>query len=111
GYYQGGCMRKTILLLASAALAVLFFSAITGYIHLAAQTTPVKPSFVFILTDDMRKDDLKYMPKTRALLGFELPALHLDELTPGKYTRITMDANTPTNRVGRKASTFSCVEI
>jgi hypothetical protein len=33
-----------------------------------AQTTPVKPNFVFILTVDMRKADLKYMPKTRALL-------------------------------------------
>ncbi len=104
-------MRRTVLLLASAALAVLFISAITGSPPPAAQTTPIKPNFVFILTDDMRKDDLKYMPKTRALLGFELPALHLDELTPGKYTRITMDANMPTNRVGRKASTFSCVEI
>ena len=28
----------------------------------------LKPNFVFNLTDDMRKDDLKYMPKTRALL-------------------------------------------
>jgi N-acetylglucosamine-6-sulfatase len=29
---------------------------------------PAKPNIVFILTDDMRKDDLKYMPKTRSLL-------------------------------------------
>jgi len=28
----------------------------------------VKPNIVFILADDMRKDDLKYMPKTRSLL-------------------------------------------
>src|SRR5829696_3280969 len=62
-------MRRTVLLLASAALAVLFISAITGGPPTAVQTTPVKPNFVFILTDDMRKDDLKYMPKTRALLG------------------------------------------
>src|SRR5215207_2575070 len=61
-------MRRTVLLLASAALAVLFISIVTGSPHPAAQTTPVKPNFVFILTDDMRKDDLKYMPKTRALL-------------------------------------------
>ena len=32
------------------------------------QTSP-KPNFVFILADDMRKDDLSYMPKTYALLG------------------------------------------
>ena len=42
---------------------------------------------------------------------FELPASHLDELTPGKYTRITVGAHTPTNRVNRKPSTFSCGEI
>src|SRR5918999_6060954 len=57
------------VLLASAALAVLFFSAITGSPPTAVQTTPVNPNFVFVLTDDMRKDDLAYMPKTRALLG------------------------------------------
>jgi N-acetylglucosamine-6-sulfatase len=33
----------------------------------SAQTVS-KPNIVFILTDDMRKDDLQYMPKTRALL-------------------------------------------
>jgi N-acetylglucosamine-6-sulfatase len=62
-------MRRTILLLASAALAVLFMWAIIGNPPTAAQTSTVKPNFVFILTDDMRKDDLKYMPKTRSLLG------------------------------------------
>ena len=61
-------MRRTVLLLASAALAVLFFSAISGSPPTAAQTTPIKSNFVFILTDDMRKDDLKYMPRTRTLL-------------------------------------------
>ena len=30
-----------------------------------------KPNFVFILADDMRKDDLAYMPKTRNLIGSE----------------------------------------
>jgi N-acetylglucosamine-6-sulfatase len=59
-------MRRTVLVLAPAALTVLFISAITDSPPPAAQT---KPNFVFILTDDMRKDDLKYMPKTRALLG------------------------------------------
>jgi N-acetylglucosamine-6-sulfatase len=61
-------MRKTVLLLASAALAILFFSAIPGSTPTAAQVSPAKPNFVFILADDMRKDDLKYMPKTRSLL-------------------------------------------
>ena len=28
--------------------------------------TAEKPNIVFILADDMRKDDLKYMPKTRS---------------------------------------------
>ena len=57
------------VLLASAALAVLFFSVIAGNTPTESQTTPVNPNFVFVLTDDMRKDDLKYMPKTRTLLG------------------------------------------
>jgi N-acetylglucosamine-6-sulfatase len=66
-------MRRTVLLLASAALALaaVFIWANVGSPPTTAQTTPVKPNFVFILTDDMRKDDLKYMPKTRALVGAE----------------------------------------
>ncbi len=35
----------------------------------SAQTAPAGPNIVFILADDMRKDDLKYMPKTRSLLS------------------------------------------
>jgi N-acetylglucosamine-6-sulfatase len=62
-------MRRLVLLLASAVLALLFAEVITGGAPTAAQTTPVKPNFVFVLTDDMRQDDLKYMPKTRSLLG------------------------------------------
>jgi hypothetical protein len=42
---------------------------------------------------------------------FELPASHLDKLTSGEYTRITVEANTPTNRVSRKPSTCPCGEI
>src|SRR5215213_19466 len=37
----------------SVALAVLFISANFGSPSTATQTTPVKPNFVFILTDDM----------------------------------------------------------
>src|SRR5215211_6188120 len=62
-------MRSTVLLLASAALAVLFISAIYSGPPTKAQTTAGPPNFVFILTDDMRKDDLKYMPKTLNLIG------------------------------------------
>ena len=61
-------MRRIVLLLASAELTVLFILAITGCSTTAPKTSPIKPNFVFILTDDMRKDDLKYMPKTRSLL-------------------------------------------
>jgi arylsulfatase A-like enzyme len=61
-------MRRTVLLLASAALALLFVSAITGSPP-AAQTTQTKPNFVFVYTDDMRKDDLAYMPNTRNLIA------------------------------------------
>jgi hypothetical protein len=38
---------------------------------------------------------------------FELPASHLDEITPGKYTRIRVISNTPKNRVSRKPPDFS----
>src|SRR5918998_567617 len=63
-------MRTTVALLASMALAVLLTYAASGNLPTAgAQTSPAKPNFVFILADDMRKDDLKYMPKTRSLLG------------------------------------------
>ena len=48
---------------------VLFWAANGGSsAPVAAQTSP-KPNFVFIIADDMRKDDLAYMPKTRTLLG------------------------------------------
>ncbi len=64
-------MRRTVLLLASATLAALFIATIYSGPPTGAQTTAGPPNFVFILTDDMRKDDLAYMPKTRALLGTE----------------------------------------
>jgi len=52
------------------ALAVVLLSA--AYYSgapVAAQTTPAKPNFVFILADDMRYDDFSYMPKARNLIG------------------------------------------
>jgi N-acetylglucosamine-6-sulfatase len=73
-------MRKTSLLLSSIALAVLF-SCGSDSSHPAAKqrSTPQQqgptqqsntmPNIVLILADDMRYDDLKYMPKTRSLLA------------------------------------------
>jgi len=70
-------MRRIVVVLASVALAVglLFsgtYSGISADLRKAvAQATPTQPNIVFILTDDMRKDDLRYMPKTRTLLERE----------------------------------------
>jgi N-acetylglucosamine-6-sulfatase len=70
-------MRRTVLLLTSVGSAVVLCLALMlftgayredGKPEAAAQTA-AKPNFVFILADDMRKDDLNYMPKTTALLG------------------------------------------
>ena len=67
-------MRKIIVVLAPVALAVglLYFgsypSATDDMGKAQAQTVTAKPNIVFILTDDMRKDDMMYMPKTQSLL-------------------------------------------
>jgi N-acetylglucosamine-6-sulfatase len=69
---QGGFehLRKTVLVLASVALAVVLSTvAYSCGAPVAAQTRAAKPNFVFIIADDMRYDELKYMRKTRALLG------------------------------------------
>src|SRR5215212_3582955 len=67
-------MRKIGVVLASMALAVGML-CLGSYVGPAssmrkakAQSVPAQPNIVFILADDMRKDDLKYMPKTTALL-------------------------------------------
>ena len=69
-------MRRLVLLLTPVALAValslavvLLTGAYTNSVPTADAQTTTKPNFVFILADDMRKDDLRYMPKTRSLLG------------------------------------------
>jgi N-acetylglucosamine-6-sulfatase len=55
---------------ASVALTILVCFLATHSTPTAdAQTIPTKPNFVFILADDMRKDELEYMPITRSLLG------------------------------------------
>src|SRR5215208_5754989 len=49
------------------ALAMLLQQSGTGSLPAMAQENP-PPNFVFILADDLRADDLKYMPKTTVLL-------------------------------------------
>ncbi len=65
GSHTGSCL---VLLSSSMVLAlVLLWGAYSGSAPVGAQTSP-QPNFVFIIADDMRYDDLKYMPKTRNLL-------------------------------------------
>ena len=70
-------MNKIGVVLASVALAlgVLFFGSYatntTNLSKAQAQTVTTasaQPNIIFILTDDLRKDDLTYMPKTESLL-------------------------------------------
>jgi N-acetylglucosamine-6-sulfatase len=64
-------MQKIILSLASVALVALLSLGLSGSMTTHAEALTAKPNIVFILTDDMRKDDLKYMPQTRTLLKEE----------------------------------------
>ena len=65
-------MRRLIALLASMAFAVVLLSAADSIDGVpAAEAQTAQPNIVFILVDDMRKDDLKYMPKTQNLLTNE----------------------------------------
>jgi len=61
-------MKKIVLPLAATVLVVMLSLGVSGSMTKDAQALSAKPNIVFILTDDMRKDDLKYMPKTRSLL-------------------------------------------
>jgi N-acetylglucosamine-6-sulfatase len=61
-------MRKIVLPLAWVALVVLLSLGVWGCKRRDSQTLTAKPNIIFILADDMRKDDLNYMPQTRALL-------------------------------------------
>lgn len=61
-------MSRTVLLSVAVALAVLLLSGVWGSASREAWGATTKPNIVFILADDMRKDDLKYMPKTRSVL-------------------------------------------
>src|SRR5215212_9589509 len=61
-------MKKILLPLVAMALTVLLSLSVSGSIPEDTQKLTAKPNIVFILTDDMRKGDLKYMPKTRSVL-------------------------------------------
>ena len=67
-------MLRAVKLLVSVGLcvvvgsSVLLFSWAPSTGPREAQAATPRPNFVFILTDDMRYDDLAYMPKTRSLL-------------------------------------------
>jgi N-acetylglucosamine-6-sulfatase len=61
-------MRGTVMLSVAVAFAVLLVSGIWGSAAREAEGATAKPNIVFILADDMRKDDLKYMPKTLSVL-------------------------------------------
>jgi len=68
-------MSRIVAVLTSVTLAaaLLFLGSYLGGTDAIrktkAQAVAARPNMVFILTDDMRKDDLRYMPKTRSLLG------------------------------------------
>jgi N-acetylglucosamine-6-sulfatase len=62
-------MKRTITLSVAVALAILLVSGVWGSAAREAEGTTPNPNIVFIVADDMRKDDLKYMPKTRSMLG------------------------------------------
>src|ERR671912_167296 len=63
-------MRKIVLSVACVALAVVLSVGISGSMPKDVEALTTKPNIVFILTDDLRYDDLKarYMPKTRSVL-------------------------------------------
>ena len=61
-------MRKIVLPLTWVALVVLLSLGISGSKPRNTGVLTAKPNIVFILADDMRKDDLKYMQKTRSVL-------------------------------------------
>ena len=43
--------------------------ALLSLLSLAAPAAAAPPNILFVLTDDMRRDDLEYMPHVRALVG------------------------------------------
>jgi N-acetylglucosamine-6-sulfatase len=58
-----------VLLLVAPTLVLVVVGLVLALRPTAGPVNSARPNFVFIFTDDMRKDDLAYMPKTRDLLG------------------------------------------
>src|SRR5918997_267026 len=62
----------TVALAGGVLLSVSYTETVDGMSKVQARTVATtasaQPNLVFILTDDMRKDDLRYMPKTKNLL-------------------------------------------
>lgn len=48
---------------------LVLVAGMTGEVGAAKKPKPAKPNVVFILSDDQRADEMKWMPKTRELLG------------------------------------------
>ena len=61
-------MRKLVLQVSCVALALLLSLGILGMRPKDVEVLTAKPNIVFIIADDIRKDDLKHMPKTRSVL-------------------------------------------
>jgi N-acetylglucosamine-6-sulfatase len=61
-------MKRTVTLAVAVASAILLVSGVWDSAAREAEGATAKPNIVFILADDMRKDDLKYMPKTLSVL-------------------------------------------
>lgn len=69
-------------ILIAIATAVLIAIAVLGlFIDEANSQTESRPNFVFILTDDMRRDDMEYMPKTQSLI-FDEGITYSNAITP-----------------------------
>jgi N-acetylglucosamine-6-sulfatase len=68
---KGGANVKKTLLCVSLVLATVSSSlAIMGtWFGPQSAARSEKPNIVFVLTDDMRKDDLRFVPETRRLVG------------------------------------------
>jgi hypothetical protein len=58
-------MRKIVLPVALAALVVLLSLGLSGSKSRDAEALTTTPNIVFILADDMRYDDLQFMPQTK----------------------------------------------
>jgi N-acetylglucosamine-6-sulfatase len=66
-------VKKTLLcvslLLATVSSSVAIMGTWFGPQSAQSAARSEKPNIVFVLTDDMRKDDLRFVPETRRLVG------------------------------------------